>query len=108
MPTQLDIGRDVNGAVSYFLPFSDRGQIIDAPAGAGVTVTIPEGYSKALFQFTPGATVLTKLDNAVTPPSATWSDTTADINPAGRSLIGATTIWFYPVDAAIIKISYYI
>jgi|GEM_PF-5896449 len=107
--TQLVLGRDPNLNVDYGIPFSAVGSIINMAAGASASLAVPSGVSKALIQVQPGATVLVGTA-APSAPSGSFAASLADINPALREVgadNGVNTLYFYAVEAAIIKVSFY-
>lgn len=106
--TKMTLSKDQNGNVTYGIPFvkSTEGHKISLGAAGSETLAVPEGYKKALFQITPGATVWIGPE-AITPAAGTWGNASDDLNPAERSVVNIDTLHFYAVDAAEIKVSFY-
>lgn len=104
---KLQLTMDGNGNTTYGIGFAESGKIISLETAASATIVVPNTASVALFQFTPGATVLVSNSSAPTAPGSLFSDSTADINPSLRSVIAGQTLYFYAVTAAIVKVSFY-
>jgi len=105
--TKLLLGRDLNLNVDYSINFSDDGKIINLASAASASLVVPEGTTRALVQVQPGATVLVSPTAAPTAPTGSFVAATADINPALRQVEPGSTLYFYAIDAAIIKVSFY-
>lgn len=104
---RFQITKDTNGVASYGINFAEVGSIINLSASTNTTLAVPAGANVALFQIQPGATVLISPTSAPGAPSGSFSASTSDINPALRCVNGVSTLYFYAVDAAIIKVSFY-
>lgn len=106
--TDMVIERDDHLVPNTSIPFSDSGQYVTLSAAGSASVAVPAGNTLAFIQIQPGATVLVDTSAISYSSSATFSSGTFDINPAVRTVVGGTdTLYFYAVDAAIIKVSFY-
>lgn len=106
--TDLVINKDEQSTPNTSIPFSDSGQYVTLAATGSANIAVPAGMSLAMIQVTPGATVLVDTNTISYTSSTSFQAGTFDINPAVRDVVGGTdTLYFYAVDAAIIKISFY-
>ena len=106
--TELKITRDKKGLVAYGVNFSDTGSIVSMLASTNDSLAVPAGADFALFQFTPGATVLVGTGSVSIPvPGIAFTSASEDINPEGRSLYNVSTLQFYAETASLVKVSFY-
>lgn len=108
--TELQLTRDIKGQIAYGINFTQDGSIGNFTAGSTPSLIVPAEANFALFQFTPGASVL--VGNSATPipaPGAAFIATLSneDISPAGRSVIPGETIQFNVLTDSLIKVSFY-
>lgn len=107
MTTKLLLGKDLNGNVTYQLPFSDTGQIVTLVASAEQSITVPQNCNCAWFAYTPGATVIVDPENTAALPTGTFASSTADINPVARNVTPGQTLSFICSTIASVKVSFY-
>lgn len=106
--TDMTIDRDKHSIPNTGIPFSDNGQYVTLGAAGTANVAVPAGMTLAYMQIQPGATVLVDTNAISYTSNVAFQAGTFDINPAVRTVVGGTdTLYFYAVDAAIIKISFY-
>lgn len=106
--TDLTQGRDVHSIPNTSIQFSDSGNYVTLGAAGSASIAVPANTQFAYIQIQPGATVLVDTAAISYSSSASFQSGTWDINPSVRTVAGGTdTLYFYAVDAAIIKISFY-
>jgi len=106
--TDLVIGRDEHSIPNTSIPFSDNGQYVTLGAAGTANIAVPAGMNIAFIQIQSGATVLVDTNSISYTSNASFQSGTFDINPAVRDVVGGTdTLYFWAIDAAIIKISFY-
>ncbi len=107
--TKLVIGKDINSTPHTGIDFSDTGYAASMSSGTSLTLPVPAGMNKAYIQIQGGATVLVAKEAISGVPGSTFESVTWDINPAMRIGIEpeVDSLYFYAVDAAIVKVSFY-
>ncbi len=108
--SQLIIGRDKNGNVTYGLNFpADTEQAVKFAllASTAVAVTVPAWASVAIFTFNSGANVWVDDKNTATLPTLTVTGTTSELNPIVRNVKPGSTISLITDVNAIANIVFY-
>jgi hypothetical protein len=93
---QLNFGRDVQGFSAYAPATSGNKWAATITDGTATSVIVPSNYAVwiAVFSFQPGTNVWVDLTGAVAaiPAGATLTTTTAELNPASRTVYAGGTI----------------
>ena len=108
MITKLVLGKDINGNVTYQIPFSNVGFDTTLAAGVAQSIVVPKDCKSAWFQYTSGADVFVDPVNTATLPGGTFAATTACLNPVARNVIpGSTLSLITDATDAYVVISFY-
>lgn len=102
--TKAAIIKDINGAVTYQLPFCANKYSVTLTTGLEATVTVPGNSSStkwlAVFRYEPGATVWFSLnDTAAVPAGATLAATDSCLNFPGTEVKTGDVLHFISADA---------
>lgn len=100
MTTPLLMVRDLSGAITFGLPFSDNGFQTTLQQNLPQSLTIPEGNEKylAVFSFDPGFRIFVAANATATVPSASFSSTVSELNPASRLVMAGDVLSFITPD----------
>jgi len=97
--------RDINGFNSFGTAFSDTKKSVILVQNIEQNFTVPSTENStyknwlAVFCFQPGASIWVALNNTAAIPGASFSDTTSELNPASRYVMGGDTLSFISTDA---------
>jgi len=96
MSIQLNFGRDVQGFNAYAPTTSGDKWSATITNGAETHVTVPSNYAVwiAVFSYQPGTNIWVDLTGATAaiPVGATLASTTAELNPASRTVYAGNKI----------------
>ena len=98
--------RDINGYVTYGIPFSENRFSGLLAQDTEQTLTVPSSpfpdYKKllAIFIFEPGSLVWVALNDDAEAPSGSVSATTSEGNPAAREVQGGDVLHFITNDTS--------
>ncbi len=96
MSIQLNFGRDVQGFNAYAPATSGDKWSATITNGAETHVTVPSNYAVwiAVFSYQPGTNIWVDLTGATAaiPVGATLASTTAELNPASRTVYAGNKI----------------
>jgi len=107
MTTKLLLGKDLNGNVTYQIPWSDTVYYVNLVAGTPQSLTVPANASSVAFSYTPGTNVFVDPLNTAALPSTTFGATTSNLNPVMRPVIGGSTLSFICNTAAYVQVAFY-
>lgn len=100
--TQLALGTDVNGRVTYLPNVAENNQIINLPQNTEKNFTLPE-YPElwnVIFTYEDGSSVIVNLSGTATAPTTSFANGANVLNPSGYSNVsGGTTISVITADA---------
>lgn len=109
--TMLALTRDVSGAVSYGLQFSDSNMLLTLAANTETTITAPTSSSRyaAVFSYEPGTKVWVAMGaTPIVLPTNTPANTLAQLNPQVREVAPGATLRFMTSDtSAQVGVSFY-
>ena len=107
--TDMVIGRDDHLVPNSGIPFSDDGSYVTLAATGTTSIAVPAGMNVSFIQIQSGATVFCGKEAITYTSSTSWQTCKWDIDPAVRiDVVGGTdTLYFYALDAAVIKVSFY-
>lgn len=102
--TKLAMIRDINGYVTFQLPFCDIKKSATLTVGSEATITVPGSTSStkylAVFRYEPGAKVYFALNaTAAVPAGATFATTTSCLNFPGTQVETGDVLHFITSDA---------
>jgi hypothetical protein len=107
MTTKLLLGKDLNGNVTYQIPFTDTGYETTLVAGVAQSLVVPANCTSAWFSYSSGIDVFVDPLHTATLPGAVFASTTADMNPVARSVVPGSTLSFISDAAGYVKVSFY-
>lgn len=107
MTTKLVLGKDINGNVTFVLPFSDTGYATTLAPGVVQNLTVPPNCNTAIFSYSSGADVWVNPTTTAAVPGGAFAATLADQNPVGRLVTAGSTLSFISASACEIKVSFY-
>ena len=101
--TRLAMNRDINGFVTYGLPFADASEKYSMLLSAGVadSVTVPNYSAKylAIFAYSPGAEVWVANNYTAAVPIGAAASTTSELNPVAREVKAGDSLSFITPDS---------
>jgi hypothetical protein len=83
---QETLGRDINGAVDFSLPYCISGASTTLAANTEQTFTTPPGFNRAFFSYSLGTNVFFDVGKTVTLPGGSFASSTAELNPGVRQI----------------------
>lgn len=98
--------KDINGAASYGLPFTNTTQSVYLTAGAAQSVNVPKGAEIAFFASTCDFFVDPTGATAVV-PSGSWGPATTTLNPVERYVTGVSSLSVISVEDGYVSIDFY-
>src|SRR4051812_28162001 len=104
---KLLLGKDINGNVTYELPFTSSGVGVTLAANTAQNAIVPNNVNTVFFSYSSGANVWVDPQNIAVIPGGSFTTTFADLNPVARSVIPGQTLSFISPTAAYVKVSYY-
>lgn len=107
MTTKLILGKDLNGNVTYNIPFTNVGYETTLSAGVAQSLTVPLSVNVAYFSYSSGIDVFVDPINTATLPAGAFAATTADLNPVARTVIPGATLSFISAETGYVKVSFY-
>lgn len=109
MSVPLNLGKDINGNVTFALPIAPIIQRTTLAANTSQDVTIPANCTQALFSFSNGTDVWVDYKNpSATNPSGSFALSTAELNPVLRyGLNPGQTLAFISSTTAYVCVSFF-
>jgi len=99
--------KDVNGNVSYGLPFSDKNYSATLTANTAQSVAVPTDTDVAVFSSTSGTDFYVDPTNTAVVPGSTFAISTAQLNPVIRSVTPTGTLSVISPVGGSVSISFY-
>ena len=102
------LGRDINGAVDFSLPYCVSGANTTLAANTEQTVTTPPGFNRAFFSFALGTNVFFDVNKTVALPGSSFVSSTAELNPGVRqiNINGGEVLHFISDTASYVQIRF--
>ncbi len=107
MTTKLLLGKDLNGNVTYEIPFSNVGYETTLAPSVAQSLTVPLNCTSAWFSYSSGVDVFVDPVTTATLPTGAFTSTTADLNPVARKVVPGSTLSFISAEAGYVKVSFY-
>ncbi len=107
MTSKLLLGKDLNGNVTYQIPFSDTGYMTTLAPSVAQSLTVPANATSAWFSYSSGIDVFVNPVTTATLPTGAFAATAEDMNPVARSVVGGSTLSFISAEAGYVKVSFY-
>ena len=102
--TAMNLVRDVNGFVTYGIPFSDVEYSVTLPVSSAIILTVPNTSKNwlAIFSYEAGSNVWVANNFTATGPAgATLVATNSSRNPVARSVKAGDVLSIYTDDTGI-------
>lgn len=112
MTTKMTMIKDINGVVTYGVPFADLEFSFTGLLAANVaqSLTVPVGADKylAIFAYSTGGEVFVANNTTAVIPSGSISNSVSDLNPVARYVKAGDVLSFITPDTACrIKVGFY-
>lgn len=106
-PTVLNIAKDLNGALTYGIEFTNISYSISLTTLAEETLTVPENTDYAIFNYSAGSNVMVGNNISVTIPPSSFVESVGELLPRLRTVKAGDILHFMSDSPALLNVLFY-